>query len=97
MQQEGYFVLSAADGFEAIELSRQYPGNVDLLITDLQMPRMSGKDLCSRLTEERPKMKTLMMSGTDITDIIGQNAKMPFLSKPFNGETLKARVRGILG
>jgi DNA-binding response OmpR family regulator len=96
MQQEGYFALSAADGHEGLELSRKYPGAIDLLITDVDMPRMNGTDLCGHLMEERPGIKVLVMSGADISDIVSQNANMPFLPKPFNGQTLKARVREIL-
>ena len=96
MQQEGYFVLSAADGHEGLELSRHYPGSIDLVITDVQMPRLNGTDLCAHLLEERPGIKVLLMSGADIREIVSQNVDLPFLPKPFDGQTLKARVRAIL-
>jgi DNA-binding response OmpR family regulator len=96
LQHDGYFVISAADGHEGLALSRKYPGVIDLLITDVEMPRMNGTDLCVHLMEERPGIKVLVMSGKDINEIIRQNANMPFLPKPFNGETLKAKVRAIL-
>ena len=97
MQREGYFVLSASDGHEGLELSRKYPGTIDLLITDVQMPRLNGTDLCAHLLEERPGIKVLIMSGADMKEIVGQNVNLPFLPKPFDGETLKARVRAVLG
>ena len=96
MQREGHFVLSAADGHEGLELSRKYPGLIDLLITDVNMPRMNGTDLCGHLMEERPGIKVLVMSGAHMREIIGQNANLPFLPKPFDGQTLKAKVRAIL-
>jgi DNA-binding response OmpR family regulator len=96
LQHDGYFVFSAADGQEGLELSRKYPGAIDLLITDMQMPRMNGTDLCGHLAEERPGIKVLVMSGKDIGEIIRQKANMPFLPKPFNAETLKAKVRTVL-
>ena len=96
LQHDGYFVLSAADGHEGLELSRKYPGVIDLLITDVEMPRMNGTDLCGHLMEERPGIKVLVMSGADMSEIVSQNANMPFLPKPFDGETLKAKVRAIL-
>ena len=96
MQQEGYFVLSAADGHEGLELSRHYPGSIDLVITDVQMPRLNGTDLCAHLLEERPGIKVLLMSGADMSEIVSQNVDLPFLPKPFDGQTLKARVRAIL-
>jgi DNA-binding response OmpR family regulator len=97
MQREGYLVLTAADGREGLELSRQYPGKIDLVITDVDMPRLNGTDLCAHLLEERPGIKVLVMSGADVNEIVSQNANLPFLPKPFDGETLRARVRAILG
>ena len=96
LQQDGYVVLSAADGREGLELSRSYPGSIDLLITDMVMPRMNGSDLCAHLLEERPGIKMLVMSGADTSEIISQNANLPFLPKPFDGWALKSRVRDIL-
>jgi DNA-binding response OmpR family regulator len=93
---KGISLHSAADGHEGLELSRKYPGVIDLLITDVEMPRMNGTDLCGHLMEERPGIKVLVMSGREISEMIRQNANMPFLPKPFNGETLKAKVRAIL-
>jgi len=97
MQREGHLVLTAADGREGLELSRQYPGKIDLVITDVDMPRLNGTDLCAHLFEERPGIKVLVMSGADMSEIVSQNVNLPFLPKPFDGETLKARVRAILG
>ena len=57
LQHEGYFVLSAADGHEGLEVSRKYPGPIDLVITDVQMPRLNGTDLCAHLIEERPGIR----------------------------------------
>jgi DNA-binding response OmpR family regulator len=96
MQREGHFVLSAADGHEGLELSRKYPGWIDLLITDVQMPRLNGTDLCAHLLEERPGIRVLVMSGSDMSEIIRQNVNLLFLPKPFDGESLKAKVRAIL-
>ena len=96
MQQEGYFVISAADGHEGLELSRHYPGSIDLVITDVQMPRLNGTDLCAHLLQERPGIKILLMSGADMSEIVRQNVNLAFLPKPFDGQALKARVRAIL-
>lgn len=96
MRQDGYFVLPAADGHEGLELSRQYPGPIDLVITDVEMPRLNGIDLCAHLFEERSGIKALVMSGSDMNEIVTQNANLPFLPKPFDGEILRAKVRAIL-
>jgi DNA-binding response OmpR family regulator len=96
LQGHGYVVLSAADGQEGLELSRQYPGRIGLLITDVKMPRLNGIDLCSRLKDERPGVRVLVMSGDEMSEIVSQNAHLPFLPKPFDGEALLARVRAVL-
>jgi DNA-binding response OmpR family regulator len=96
MRAEGYDVLSAADGDEGLELSRKYPGTIDLVITDEDMPRMNGTTLCGNLLEERPGIKILVMSGMDISEIVDQNVDLPFLPKPFDGQMLKTRVRALL-
>src|ERR1022692_3243211 len=96
LQQDGHFVLSAADGHEGLELSRHYPGTIDLIITDAKMPRLNGTDLCGHLLEERPGIKLLVMSGADMSEVARQSINVPFLYKPFDGETLRAQVRTIL-
>src|SRR6266550_5077956 len=95
MQLEGYLVISAADGQEGLELSRKYAGKIDLVITDMEMPRLNGSDLCAHLIEERPGIKVIVMSGQDIAEIVNQNIHLHFLPKPFDGETIKKRVREI--
>ena len=97
LQARGYVVLSASDGQEALELSRKYPGTIDLVITDVEMPRLNGMDLCAHLLEERPGIKAIVMSGADMSEITRQNINLPFLPKPFDGDALLARVRTILG
>ena len=96
LQREGHLVLSAADGQEGLERSRQYLGSIDLLITDVKMPRLNGTNLCAHLLEERPGIKVLVMSGAAMRKIVNKNVNLPFLPKPFEGQTLKARIREIL-
>ena len=55
-----------------LELSRKYPGRIDLVITDVNMPGMNGFDLCGHLMEERPGIKVLVMSGADMREIMQQ-------------------------
>lgn len=89
-------MLSAADGHEGLELSRQYPESIDLVITDVEMPRLNGTDLCVHLLEERPGIRVLVISAADMSEIISQNVDLAFLPKPFDLEALRARVRAIL-
>ena len=97
LQAHGYVVLSASDGQEGLELSRKYPGKIDMVITDVEMPRLNGMDLCTHLFEERAGIKAIVMSGADMNEIVSQNINLPFLPKPFDGEALLGRVRSLLG
>ncbi len=97
LQREGHVVLSASDGQEGLELSRKYPGTIDLVITDVEMPRLNGMNLIAHLLEERPGIKSIVMSGSEMQEIVIQNINLPFLPKPFDMEALIARVRAILG
>jgi DNA-binding response OmpR family regulator len=92
LQEQGYSVLSASNGQEALELSRRHPGTIDLLITDVDMPLLKGTDLCAQLLKERPGIKVILMSGAAKNGTIN----LPFLPKPFDGQALLARVRAIL-
>jgi DNA-binding response OmpR family regulator len=96
LQENGYLVLSASDGQEGLELSRKYPGQIDLVITDVAMPRLNGMNLIGHLLEERPGIKSIVMSGSDMNEIISQNVNLQFLPKPFDGEVLVGRVKAIL-
>ena len=100
LQDEGYLVLSAADGHEALELSRMYRGAIDLLLTDVRVARTH--DLCSRLPEERPDVKVLVMLGKD-TRASGGNAGAAAVAAAAavapamsDRERLKERVRAVL-
>ena len=77
---DGYHLLVASDGLEALELSRRYQGRIDLLISDIQMPRMTGIELATLLAKERPLTKVLLISGSP-----GQEVPhgFHFLAKPF--------------
>jgi len=96
MRMEGFQVLAASDGHEALELARSYPGRIDLVITDVDMPRLNGSDLCSYLLKERPVIKALMMSGADIDRLRRNQNRVPVLPKPFDSQTLMARVHALL-
>ena len=93
LEEQGFVVLSASDGQQALELSRRHPGTIDLVITDVDMPRLKGTDLCPQLLKERPGIKVIVISGAAKSGIIN----LPFLPRPFDGQALLARVRAILG
>jgi CheY-like chemotaxis protein len=95
----GYRVLVAAGGTEAIERSESHSGAIDLLLTDVVMPGMTGQELAERLLARRPRMKALYMSGYT-ADVIGHQGilepGMNFLSKPFGPAELALKVREVL-
>jgi len=96
---QAYTVLEAANGEEAIALCERYEGTIHLMVTDMVMPRMSGRELARHLRSARPKMKVLYMSGYADSDIREGDALEPgsaFLSKPFTSEQLVRELRQLL-
>jgi len=91
----GYTVLEAADGEDAIMQSDGFPGAIDLLITDVVMPKLSGPTTAARLRECRPTIRVLFMSGYAASKIT-MEADTPFLSKPFRPGDLARSVRTVL-
>ena len=89
----GYNVLQAADGVEALELAALHPGPIHLLLTDLSMPRLDGRELHRRLSNLRPGTATLFMSGDLDT---GLHPHAAFLPKPFAGSALVRKVEEAL-
>lgn len=97
--KDGYTVLEASDGEEALEIAAQYPDPIHLLLTDIVMPRMNGDELAKKLVTQRPGMKMLFMSGyADVPDILcgAQEQNVVILQKPFSQRTLACKVREVL-
>ena len=95
----GYRVLEAQHGPEALEIASEHQGRIDLVLIDVIMPLMSGRELAARLQPERPDMRILYMSGyTDdvLTQLGLHDADFAFIQKPFTLDTLAAKVRSIL-
>jgi two-component system, cell cycle sensor histidine kinase and response regulator CckA len=99
LQHAGYTVLAAADGREALRLSKQHPGEIDLMVTDVVMPGMSGRDVAERLWLSRPETKVLYISGYTDVAVFDPGVLDPgsaFLQKPFSSAALAQKVREIL-
>lgn len=95
----GYTVLEAHDTEEAIRICRTHPEPIDLLLTDVVMPRMSGPELTEQLRPMRPGMRILYMSGYTDEAVIHHgvlDVNTAFIQKPFTPEALTVKVRETL-
>jgi len=99
LERLGYHVLAAKDGREALEIATAYEGRIDLLLTDVVMPNMNGRELADRLTEKRLKMRVLFMSGysnkIDLREKENGNREA-FIPKPHSPRDLAVKIRNIL-
>jgi two-component system cell cycle sensor histidine kinase/response regulator CckA len=99
LEQRGYSVIAAASAEHAIELVEQQPDEIDLLLTDLVMPQMSGRRLADWVRERSPSMRVLFMSGyadEAVTESGALEHGAAFLEKPFSGDDLAQKVRQTL-
>lgn len=99
LQQYGYSILDAQDGKEAIRVSKKYEGPIQLMLTDVVMPGISGRVLAERLAVQRPKMKVLYMSGYTDNAIVRHGVldkEVILIQKPFTVEALAKKVREVL-
>jgi PAS domain S-box-containing protein len=95
----GYQVIEARDGREALEIADRHQGPIDLLLTDVIMPEINGKDLATCLVEKHPEAKVLYMSGYTENAIVHHgvlDAGTAFLQKPFRADALAQKVREVL-
>ncbi len=95
----GYTVLQANTPGEAIQLARQHAGRIQLLLTDVVMPEMNGRDLADRLQAEYPDLKCIYMSGYT-ADVIAHHGVLAeginFIQKPFSSSNMATKVRNVL-
>ena len=99
LETNGYEVLAAQRGDEAVGISDHRVGPIQLMVTDVVMPEMSGRELAQRLAPVRPDMRVLYMSGYTDDAIVKHgvlDAGIAFISKPFTPDALLAKVRAVL-
>ncbi|PYO50115.1 MAG: hybrid sensor histidine kinase/response regulator [Gemmatimonadetes bacterium] len=99
LEKQGYRVIAAQHGREAMDIATKEAGHIDLVLTDIVMPGMNGRGLVERLAGIRPRIKSLYMSGYTDDDIVRRGFIEPsksFLQKPFTSEALLQTVRKVL-
>jgi two-component system cell cycle sensor histidine kinase/response regulator CckA len=99
LSARGYRVLDASDGVQALDIAAAHPGVIQLLITDVVMPRLSGRELASQIAAARSDLKVLYISGYTDDSIFRHGVLeggMEFLQKPFNLRTLAQKIREIM-
>jgi len=99
LRERGYQVLEAADGAEALKLCTEHPGPLHLLLTDVVLPRLSGRELAERTTALRPGLRVLYISGYTGDTVLRHGViqdDAQFLAKPFTPKALAGKVREVL-
>jgi CheY-like chemotaxis protein len=96
---QGYVVLEARHGGEALAIAEQAAGRIDLVLTDVIMPEMGGQELVERITQMLPDVRVMYMSGYTEADKLQpgiRDSEYPFLQKPFAADSLIVMVREAL-
>jgi CheY-like chemotaxis protein len=99
LRKRGYAVLEAKHGAEALEIAQKHSGRIDLLLTDVVMPVLGGRELAERLARVRPAVKVLFMSGYANDALLQHGVSQgsrTFLEKPFTPDALATKVREVL-
>lgn len=99
LESKGYRVLQAPDGITARQVARSHKGEIDLLLTDIVMPKSSGRELAEDLSKWFPRMKVLFISGYTNDFMVRQailESGTPFVQKPFSMQSLAGKIREVL-
>ena len=96
LERYGYTVLEARDGVEALDLAQKNSNRIELLLTDVVMPRMGGIELTSRFRDLCPRVPVLHMSGYTYRAVRGAEALDSYIQKPFTPSALLGRMRSLL-
>ena len=94
LSRDGYFTLIACDGQQALEASRDHSGPIHLLLSDVQMPRLNGPELCEQIRQERHEIICVLMSGN--VSAASKAEEISFIKKPFTPDALRCKLRELL-
>jgi CheY-like chemotaxis protein len=94
----GYAVLDARHGRDALQVAARHRGTIDLLVTDVVMPEMGGRELAERLAAQRPELRVLFISGYTSDEVLrkGVGTEGAFVQKPFTSDVLLRSIRARL-
>jgi len=95
LEKQGYTVLDTGKGDVALQMALSHTGPIDILISDLVLPGMGGRELGSKLNESHPETKILIVSGYPEDMVVGPGIE--FLQKPFTLQALAGKVQDVLG
>jgi len=99
LEDEGFKVITAYNGLNALEVTKEYTDPIDLMLTDVIMPEMNGKELAKRIEVEKPELKIIFMSGYTGEEMRNRGVLEPgtnFIQKPFAPDSLVDKVREVL-
>ena len=99
LRSAGYKVLEASDGVQALEIAAGHKGTIEILVTDVVMPRLSGRELASRIGTDRPGVRVLFISGYTYDSIFRHGVLeggVAYLQKPFNLKAIAQKIREVL-
>jgi DNA-binding NtrC family response regulator len=99
LSEAGYRVLEAPDGAQALRVAAEEVGEIDLVLTDVEMPTLGGRGMVDELHELSPGLRVLFMSGYTDNEILRRGirtSEIDFLQKPFTAECLRRAVRAVL-
>jgi two-component system cell cycle sensor histidine kinase/response regulator CckA len=95
LEKQGYTVLDTGQGDVALQMAQSHAGPIDILISDLVLPGMGGRELGSKVNESHPETKILIVSGYPEDMVVGPGIE--FLQKPFTLQALAGKVQDVLG
>jgi CheY-like chemotaxis protein len=95
LERMGHIVLEACDGAEGLTVSRNFSNPIDLVVSDVRMPKMNGPEMVCRLQAERPGIRVLLISGY-FTETVAPDLRAEFLPKPFLPGAIEKKVQEML-